>query len=41
MNITAVVDNYPGYFDIPGPDLAFKMYEQLKGRTSGNWLCRC
>ena len=30
MNITAVVDNYPGYFDIPGPDLAFKMYEQLK-----------
>lgn len=31
MNITAIVDNYPGYFDIPGPDLAFKMYEQLKG----------
>ncbi len=30
MNITAVVDNYPGYTDIPGPDLAFKMYEQLK-----------
>lgn len=30
MNITAVVDNYPGYFDIPGPDLAFKMYEQLR-----------
>lgn len=30
MNITAVVDNYPGYYDIPGPDLAFKMYEQLK-----------
>lgn len=30
MNITAVVDNYPGYTEITGPELAFKMFEQLR-----------
>ena len=29
INIAPRVDNYPGYKEIPGPDLAFKFYERL------------
>ena len=29
VNIAPRVDNYPGYKEIPGPDLAFKLYERL------------
>ncbi|OQA78867.1 MAG: Thioredoxin reductase [Tenericutes bacterium ADurb.Bin239] len=31
MNITQHVDNYPGVDTIGGPDLAFKMFEQVRG----------
>lgn len=31
MNITQLVDNYPGYSSISGADLAFKMFEQVRG----------
>lgn len=30
MNITQLVHNYPGYESISGPDLAFKMFEQVR-----------
>ncbi len=30
MNITQVIDNYPGKKHVPGPELAFKMFEQLR-----------
>lgn len=30
MNITQLVDNYPGVTNITGPDLAFKMFEQVR-----------
>ncbi len=30
INYTNIVDNYPGFKNISGPDLAFKMYEHLK-----------
>lgn len=30
MNITQLVDNYPGYESISGVDLAFKMFEQVR-----------
>lgn len=30
MNITGAIDNYPGISNIKGPDLSYKMYEQLK-----------
>lgn len=30
MNITQLVHNYPGYETISGPDLAFKMFEQVR-----------
>jgi len=30
LNYTNVVDNYPGFIKITGPDLAFKMYEHFK-----------
>ena len=29
VNIAPRVDNYPGFKQIPGPDLAFKLYERL------------
>ena len=29
MNIAPRVDNYPGFKEIPGPDLAFKLFERL------------
>ena len=29
VNIAPRVDNYPGFKEIPGPDLAFKLYERL------------
>ena len=29
VNIAPRVDNYPGYKEIPGPDLAFKLFERL------------
>ena len=29
VNIAPRVDNYPGFKEIPGPDLAFKLYEKL------------
>jgi len=31
MNITSVIENYPGIDTITGPDLAFKMFEQVNG----------
>lgn len=30
MNITQWVDNYPGFENISGPELAFKMFEQVR-----------
>ena len=30
MNITQLVHNYPGFDTISGPDLAFKMFEQVR-----------
>lgn len=30
LNITQKVENYPGYTSISGPDLAFKMFEQVR-----------
>ena len=29
VNIAPRVDNYPGFKEIPGPDLAFKLFERL------------
>ena len=29
VNIAPRVDNYPGYKEIPGPDLAYVFYERL------------
>lgn len=29
VNIAPRVDNYPGFKEVPGPDLAFKLYERL------------
>ncbi len=33
VNIAPRVDNYPGFKEIPGPDLAFKLYERLLDRN--------
>ena len=33
VNIAPRVDNYPGFKEIPGPDLAFKLYERLLERN--------
>ena len=30
LNKINKIENYPGYISISGPDLAFKMYEQIK-----------
>ena len=30
LNYTNIVDNYPGFPQITGPDLAYKMYEHFK-----------
>lgn len=30
MNITQLIDNYPGVTNMTGPDLAFKMFEQVR-----------
>ena len=32
VNIAPRVDNYPGFKEIPGPDLAFKLFERLMDR---------
>ena len=32
VNIAPRVDNYPGFKEIPGPDLAFKLFERLMNK---------
>ena len=35
VNIAPRVDNYPGFKEIPGPDLAFKLFERLEKPKKG------
>lgn len=41
MNNTAEVENYPGFDSIMGPELAYKMYENVEKIWYGKcvWYC--